>query len=322
MLLPPQDAQLFFKLHRAFMFFVHQRLQVLPEKIESADHFSSLPPEKRLKVREALLNETDLIERFVNENPAGLSEEELDIVHSWRDLVAGEFILLRQLQKYAVFLDTKEPPTAYGVLALAQPFEIVVGVCLPVMTETVLLPFQGQIVYDGLLSSYNVSFGRGIRGSFNETYQRAKKRRGIITSLPAQAMPKGAGKPRRKVKKKKRTANPFVGRWRIDSMEMWDDDYIHEEGEGHFEFEESRSGSFRFGYVRAEMDYLLDERDGRPAAEFTFEGNAEMDPTTGRGWCVVDGDRLSGKIVFHGGDASGFVATKQGRAPARKKRGK
>jgi hypothetical protein len=34
----------------------------------------------------------------------------------------------------------------------------VVGPYLPVLTQTVLLPFKGMIVYDGLLNSYRISF--------------------------------------------------------------------------------------------------------------------------------------------------------------------
>jgi hypothetical protein len=47
-----------------------------------------------------------------------------------------------------------------------------------------LFPFGGRIVYDGLLESYSISFGPGIRRSLNESYQQAKARQGIVTSLP------------------------------------------------------------------------------------------------------------------------------------------
>ncbi len=69
MLLSPEDAELFFKLHRALMFFVNQRLGVVPD-IASPDEFSHLPPQARVDVRNAFLEEVDLIESFVDENPA------------------------------------------------------------------------------------------------------------------------------------------------------------------------------------------------------------------------------------------------------------
>src|SRR5215472_507472 len=196
MLLSPQDVELCFKLHRSLMFFVNQRLRVLPDDVASPEEFSSLPPEVRLKVRDAFLKHTDLIQQFVEENPAHLTGDELDIVRSWRHLVAGKLYIFRELKKYTVFLSTDPQPVAYGVLALLQPFEELVGPYLPVLTETVLLPFKGMIVYDGLMTSYRISFGPGIRRSLNESFKDAKARHGIVTSLPMSDEPPPAKAPR------------------------------------------------------------------------------------------------------------------------------
>src|SRR5271170_1942303 len=108
--------------------------------------------------------------------------------------------------------------------------------------------------------------------------------------------------------KKAKAPNAFTGRWRIVSMEQWDQDYVNEEEEGFFEFDEKGGGEFHFGYVQGQMDCLLTTRDGVPAVEWTWDGNDEMDPAQGRGWAVVKDDELHGMIFFHGGDNSGFVA--------------
>ena len=159
------------------------------DKLATPEDFAVLSPEIRLKVRDALNAKLDLIESFVDENPAHLSEDELDIVRSWRHLVAGRFYVFRELKKYTVFLSTTDPAIAYGVLALSQPFEDLIGPYLPVMTETVLLPFKDKIVYDGLMSSYSISFGPGIRRSLNESFKEAKAQHGIVTSLPISDKP-------------------------------------------------------------------------------------------------------------------------------------
>lgn len=212
MLLTPQDVELFFKLHRALMFFVNQRLKVVPDDIASPDAFAALSPEVRLEVRDAFLNHTDLIQSFVDENPAHLPDDELAIVRSWRHLVAGKFYVFRELKKHTVFLSTDKQPVAYGVLALSQPFEELIGPYLPVLTQTVLLPFKDMIVHGGLMSSYNISFGPGIRRSLNESFKEAKARHGIVTSLPISdttrtmaITPKA--KPRQKPKPKEDTAD-------------------------------------------------------------------------------------------------------------------
>jgi hypothetical protein len=189
MLLTPQDVELFFKLHPALMHFVNQRLQAVSDRPANPDEFSSLSPETRLKVRDAFLKHPDLLQAFVEENPANLATDELDIVRSWQCLVHGKFYVFRELKKYMVFLSANEPTIAYGVLALSQPFDELVGPYLPVLTETVLLPFKGMIVYDGLMTSYRISFGPGIRRSLNESFKEAKARHGIVTSLPMSGEP-------------------------------------------------------------------------------------------------------------------------------------
>ena len=49
--------------------------------------------------------------------------------------------------------------------------------------ETVLLPFKNKIIYDGIISKHEISFGRGIREMFKSTYNKAKKENQIIISM-------------------------------------------------------------------------------------------------------------------------------------------
>ena len=198
MLLDPHDLELFFKLHWALMFFVNQRLKVIPDQIAAPEEFSVLPPHLRLKVRDAFLENLDLIEPFVAENPARFSEDELDIVRSWRHFVRGKFYVFRELAKYTVFLSTTDPAVGYGVVALSQPFEELIGPHLPVLMQIVLLPFKNRIVYDGLLISFNISFGPGIRRRMNESFKEAKLRHGIVTSLPMSDVPPARKSPKAK----------------------------------------------------------------------------------------------------------------------------
>ncbi len=117
---------------------------------------------------------------------------------------------------------------------------------------------------------------------------------------------------------KAKPKSPFRGRWRIVSMSAWEQDFIDEEEEGFFEFDDKGGGEFHFGYVHGQMDCKPTTRDGEPAVEWTWDGNDEMDPAQGRGWAVVrGGDELHGMIYFHGGDDSEFVAKKKG--PSEKK---
>ena len=50
-----------------------------------------------------------------------------------------------------------------------------------------------------------------------------------------------------------------------------------------------------------------------PGVEFSWEGNDEMDPARGRGWALLDGDEIEGRIFLRRGDDSAFRAVRRGR---------
>jgi hypothetical protein len=114
----------------------------------------------------------------------------------------------------------------------------------------------------------------------------------------------------------------LMGRWVVQSMSMWDDDYINEEVPSFFDFGKKNLGSFHFGYVQGDVDYRLTERDGKPAVEFSFMGfdAGGGDEGSGRGWMVLEGDLLTGMFFFHCGDESEIVLNRTAEARKRRKR--
>jgi len=103
-----------------------------------------------------------------------------------------------------------------------------------------------------------------------------------------------------------RNLNPFVGKWRIVWMEMWDQDFVDMEVLGHFTFAKDGRGSFQFGLVQGDMDCRV--RDDR--VEFSWIGNDEMDEASGRGFARIENGALIGRIFIHQGDDSEFRAIK------------
>src|SRR5687768_5610063 len=99
------------------------------------------------------------------------------------------------------------------------------------------------------------------------------------------------------------------GRWRIVEMELWDRDAVDLLGPAFIEIGSDGFGSFRFIAVDGRMDVRAVRRDGLPGIEFSWDGNDECDPASGRGWAVLSDDgSLSGRIFLHGGDDSAFRA--------------
>ncbi len=143
----------------------------------------SQPVEDRVRVRNQLFDNSRLIDSFAGANPFGFSEEEVEIVRTWKHFVRDKFYVFRHLKKYTIFLNSSAPPRTYGVLFLSESLKELFPF-LPVMVEGALLPFRGRVIYDGYLSAYAIHFGGGIRRGFKETYDLAKTTCGIITSLP------------------------------------------------------------------------------------------------------------------------------------------
>lgn len=199
MKLPVEEADLFFKLMSGLQFYVNQQCEILPN-IKSAKEYADLSMAEKVEVRDALWKTPDLIDTYVEKNPNGLSAEELDIVSRWKRFVSGKFQIFRYLKNHSIFIGEKSQ--VYGVLGLYDSLEdLFFGRPLPIMIETVLLPFKGKIVYDGVFRSYSIFFGAGIRSALKEEYMAAKQNERIISTLEPEATTPKEDKHRQKPRK-------------------------------------------------------------------------------------------------------------------------
>lgn len=101
---------------------------------------------------------------------------------------------------------------------------------------------------------------------------------------------------------------PFIGKWIILEMEAWDQEFVNMEVQGHFTFKKDGTGHFQFGLVRGEMDCYAEIINGRERIEFSWEGQSELDPESGRGWVEIENGEMNGRIFFYHGDDSSFRA--------------
>jgi hypothetical protein len=182
MRLSVEQVERFYRIWFALLRFVNDHRQIISPFPVSGEE-GALSPSDEMQLRNALWADETLLEHFLATNPAGLSASDLALVESWHKRLAGGFYILRALKAYTVFLSDRAPQHAYGVQGLLRPIEEVTPLPLPIYTDAVLLPFDGQIIYDGILQSYAVSLGPNIRRRLNEEYRNAQEREGIITSL-------------------------------------------------------------------------------------------------------------------------------------------
>ena len=74
-------------------------------------------------------------------------------------------------------------------------------------------------------------------------------------------------------------------------------------------------GSLQLLAIQADLDYRLTTRNGETALEFTWHGSDEGEEICGRGWAIVENNRLRGEIFIHLGDESSFVAERVAAHP-------
>jgi hypothetical protein len=202
--LASDEVQRFYTIWFPLLRYVNQKRKLIPAFLDRDDD-ASVDIQDAVTLRDALWADDSLREAFIADNPANLSTDDLALVASWRHRIAGDFYVFRYLKKYTVFLSGESPVRAYGVLGLVSPIEEILGPYLPILVKAVLLPFEGRIIYDSLLSSYSIYFGGGYRSSLKDSYRNIQEREGIITSLPPHA---GGSEPetvRKSIQAKNRT---------------------------------------------------------------------------------------------------------------------
>lgn len=183
--LPSSEYQLYYKLHFSLLFFVKTKQHILksPDLRSWKDFQDNTTLEQKQKVRDFLYKNISLIDRFIQENPQKFIQAELKMIDSWKHFIQGKFYIIQYLKGQAIFLSTQKTEKAYGVKALQDEFDVILPYDPPILVEAVLLPFKEYIVYDGMLFTTPIIFGAGIRRDLQQSYQEAKARFGIITSL-------------------------------------------------------------------------------------------------------------------------------------------
>ena len=181
MKLNEEDVELFYKLSGALLFYTNQKYPVTKNLKEPV--FKNIPPADIKSLYERLSAHTELIDSFVYENPFSFTQDELDIIKSWNNLIKGDFWILAYLSDYTTFLTVSNKRRVYGVIGLQDKIRDVIPPSLPHYVETILLPFRGKIVYCGYIYGYDVRIDENVKLSLKGEYQKARRKFGIITSL-------------------------------------------------------------------------------------------------------------------------------------------
>lgn len=180
MVLPTEDAALFYRLWLPLLDYVNQKYNVNPEIGQLSDAHS-IDPAEVMVIAKYVWSHPKVIDKYLAH--AGLPAGHDEIVAGWKKCRQGTYILERNLKKGSIFISADDLEV-YSVLGLFSTWEEMFDYRpLPVMLEAVLLPFRGKIITDGLVVPYNIVFGRGASADFKDTYMDAKKLGNIHFSL-------------------------------------------------------------------------------------------------------------------------------------------
>jgi len=270
-------------------------------------------------VRLALWADDGLREQFLVERGSGLASAERELIASWKHRISGQFIVFKHLRSHSIFINKD----VFGVVGIYSPLAELVH-SVPAYVDAFLLPFGDRIIIDGILTSpgLQLSFGAGMRRMFEKQYAEARDESQIRTSLlPVAARPEVSRAPVKRGKTKRANRSLIVDTWRITQTELWDPDALDLVGEAFVRFGSEQLGELAMIALRADVDYRLETKDGKPRVEFSFEGDDDGDPCSGRGWAVLDDDNvLRGRLYIHRGDDSAFEAVRADARPKARRR--
>ena len=178
------ERKFFYETWYKLLDFVNRKYGILNIKIDPV--YPSRHDEMQLhKIRERLWQNPELITEFTGSGGT-LSKEETGLLLSWEKRhIKGLYMLIRYEPDGAVLMrtDKGEESRLYAVKGMTTSIAEAMSSRLPVMLETVLLPFNDKIIYDSFIASYSVSFGEGIKNSLDEEYNEVKEKYGLASTL-------------------------------------------------------------------------------------------------------------------------------------------
>lgn len=183
MYLNENDIRKFYRIWFRILEYTNQKYEVAP-KLKLVGTSRPIKPADVIPIRNVLWENDSIIEEYIKKNPYGLDEDEIVILTSWKIRISGKFLILKHLKNYSAFMHVEKDGKVYGVIGISEPIaEMFHSSYLPMLIETVLIPFKDKIIYDSLLMPYNMHIGSNMRRSFNEEYKELKEKYGVITIL-------------------------------------------------------------------------------------------------------------------------------------------
>ena len=181
------ERKLFYDTWYRLLDYVNRKLRVVNYKFSLS--YPDYHDETLLhKIRDRLWESPELIGEFISDSGSNgnLDGEEISLLHSWENRhIKGQFALVKYAPDAAILMQIEEDTESmlYAVKGMTASIAETMHRKLPVMLETVLLPFKDKIIYDSFMASRDVQFGNWITDMFEGEYTKLEQKNGIITKL-------------------------------------------------------------------------------------------------------------------------------------------
>lgn len=141
-----EDARLFYSTMNALLIYANERLRVVsPELLRERPGNPDMLYEHGGQVSDALWRHRELVEDFVDDNPLGVSERQLEVAAPWRHALRDMFTVVDANEDRAIYMNRDR---LFVVGAMQDPADAHVH-HIPSLMLLTLLPFKGGIVTDG-----------------------------------------------------------------------------------------------------------------------------------------------------------------------------
>jgi hypothetical protein len=163
-------------------YYVAQRTKLIPASFSFSD-FVTDTNNLSFQSRNKLLQNPSLLYDYITSTDGRLSDEELDLLEGYRKRISDQFFVYKHLSKHTI-VRAWGSHQFYAIKSLGTPLsELIIDT--PTVVNLVILPFNGQIVFDGFVERFGpiITIGPTMRKSFHAEYQAAKKNKQILMEL-------------------------------------------------------------------------------------------------------------------------------------------
>ena len=170
--LSKKDTKLFYKLYFALLEFTNQKYKINPNyKIYKQQ---GINPQEITDIIDMFWKNKDLIIlEFCIVNPYKFTKEEIKFLEGFKKGIHDSFVLVQYERDYTLLMKDGK---IYMVKGLNDNIDnIITYNKLPCFVETSLIEFNGNIVYDGIISSFPVKFGMNFIKTLEKEYKESMK---------------------------------------------------------------------------------------------------------------------------------------------------